>query len=66
MPSGEFDAEGVLLEEGIKEDSLTLAGFLWLQCHFIQLGRLETTWKVLRTFGYGEDLMLREEIIFPK
>lgn len=53
-------------EPGIVDDSLTEAGFLWLQTHFIQKGRLETTWKVLRTFGYGEDLALRENFLYPR
>jgi len=38
--------------------SLTLPGFLFLHALFIERGRLETTWAVLRTFGYGDDLRL--------
>ena len=38
--------------------NLTLAGFLFLHALFIERGRLETTWAVLRTFGYGDDLTL--------
>lgn len=26
---------------------------------------METTWTVLRTFGYGDDLTLREDFLFP-
>jgi hypothetical protein len=40
-----------------------LAGFLYLHKLFIQRGRLETTWTVLRKFGYGDDLVLREDFI---
>lgn len=51
------------LEQGIEKDSLTLAGFLFLHALFIERGRLETTWTVLRRFGYNNDLRLREEIL---
>jgi Ras family protein T1 len=33
---------------------------------FIQRGRLETTWSVLRKFGYGDDLSLREDFLYPQ
>lgn len=51
---------------GIVDGSLTEQGFLWLHTYFIQKGRLETTWKALRTFGYGEDLSLREDWLYPR
>lgn len=40
-------------------------GFIFLHTLFIQKGRLETTWTVLRTFGYGDDLSLREDFLYP-
>ena len=51
---------------GIRNDGLSITGFIWLQNHFIQSGRLETTWKALRTFGYGDDLNLSESFLFPR
>jgi hypothetical protein len=45
---------------------LTEVGFLYLHTIFIQRGRLETTWTVLRRFGYAEDLRLTEEFLYPK
>lgn len=33
---------------------------------FIQRGRLETTWTVLRRFGYDDNLMLRNELLAPE
>lgn len=45
---------------------LTEEGFLYLHTIFIQRGRLETTWTVLRKFGYAEDLRLRESFLCPK
>ncbi|KAF8442938.1 P-loop containing nucleoside triphosphate hydrolase protein [Boletus edulis BED1] len=53
-------------EGGVREDGLTEAGFLYLHTIFIQRGRLETTWTVLRKFGYGEDLRLTESFLLPK
>jgi Ras family protein T1 len=45
---------------------LTEEGFLTLHTKFIQKGRLETTWTVLRKFGYGEDLALKEAFLYPR
>lgn len=50
----------------VVDDGLTEAGFLYLNTIFIQGGRLETTWTVLRSFGYGEDLKLVESFLSPK
>ncbi|CAO3597898.1 unnamed protein product [Absidia cylindrospora] len=50
---------------GVTEDGLTEAGFSYLHSLFIQKGRLETTWTVLRKFGYGDDLSLREDFLLP-
>ena len=51
---------------GLRDNELTEEGFLYLLTHFIQLGRQETTWSVLRKFGYGEDLKLTEDFLYPK
>lgn len=51
--------------EGLCEDSVNLEGFLFLHRLFIQRGRLETTWTVLRRFGYDDDLSLREDYLNP-
>ncbi|KAJ1553094.1 ERMES complex Ca(2+)-binding regulatory GTPase gem1, partial [Nowakowskiella sp. JEL0078] len=42
-----------------------VVGFLYLNTTFIQRGRLETTWAVLRKYGYGDDLLLREDFLWP-
>ncbi|KAI8825154.1 EF hand associated-domain-containing protein [Fimicolochytrium jonesii] len=52
-------------EEGVEDNGLTETGFLFLHTLFVQRGRLETTWTVLRRFGYGDDLSLREEFLCP-
>jgi mitochondrial Rho GTPase 1 len=51
---------------GVRNGSLTEQGFLYLLTSFIQQGRQETTWAVLRKFGYGEDMKLTEEYLYPK
>lgn len=55
-----------LAEDGVLNDGLTETGFLYLHTMFIQRGRLETTWTVLRKFGYAEDLRLTESYLAPK
>ncbi|GAV63169.1 EF_assoc_1 domain-containing protein/EF_assoc_2 domain-containing protein/Miro domain-containing protein [Cephalotus follicularis] len=51
------------LEEGVNERGLTLTGFLFLHALFIEKGRLETTWTVLRKFGYNNEIKLADELI---
>jgi mitochondrial Rho GTPase 1 len=41
-----------------KDGFLSAEGFLYLHMLFVQKGRLETTWIVLRKFGYTDDLRL--------
>ncbi|KAF8919048.1 EF hand associated-domain-containing protein [Mucidula mucida] len=53
-------------EGGVRDGGLTEDGFLYLHTIFIRRGRLETTWTVLRKFGYAEDLRLTEEFLSPK
>lgn len=50
-------------EGGLNADgSLTVRGFIYLHTLFVQKGRLETTWIVLRKFGYDDDLRLKVEV----
>ena len=48
---------------GVSDLGLTLEGFLFLHALFIEKGRPETTWAVLRKFGYDDDLKLRDDIL---
>nr|CAD7265353.1 unnamed protein product [Timema shepardi] len=41
-------------------------GFLFLHCLFIQRGRNETTWAVLRKFGYNDNLQITKEYLHPR
>ena len=51
------------LVEGVNDRGLTLSGFLFLHALFIEKGRLETTWTVLRKFGYNNDIKLSDDLI---
>ncbi|XP_035516397.1 mitochondrial Rho GTPase 1b isoform X3 [Morone saxatilis] len=53
------------LSDGVCDNGLTLKGFLFLHTLFIQRGRHETTWTVLRRFGYDDDLELNQDYLFP-
>ncbi|XP_041076689.1 mitochondrial Rho GTPase 1-like isoform X1 [Polyodon spathula] len=53
------------VSDGVFDNGLTLKGFLFLHTLFIQRGRHETTWTVLRRFGYGDDLELTQDYLFP-
>lgn len=52
--------------KGISPYGLTLSGFLTLHLLFVQRGRLETTWTVLRKFSYEDNLMLKDSFLHPK
>lgn len=41
-----------------RDGSLSVEGFIFLHTLFVQKGRLETTWIVLRKFGYDDDMRL--------
>jgi EF hand associated len=47
----------------VNSSGLTLSGFLFLHALFITKGRLETTWAVLRKFGYNTSLHLSDEVL---
>ncbi|XP_017140810.1 mitochondrial Rho GTPase isoform X2 [Drosophila miranda] len=51
--------------DGIYNDAVTLKGFLFLHCLFIQRGRNETSWAVLRRFGYNDQLEMCQEYLRP-
>lgn len=46
-------------KDGIRPDgAISVEGFIFLHTLFVQKGRLETTWIVLRKFGYDDDMRL--------
>lgn len=48
------------IDKGVSENA-----FLYMNQSFVQNGRTETTWTILRKFGYGPDLELTEEYLYP-
>uniref|UniRef100_A0A8C4FDI8 Mitochondrial Rho GTPase n=1 Tax=Catagonus wagneri TaxID=51154 RepID=A0A8C4FDI8_9CETA len=50
---------------GVQDGRLTLDGFLFLNTLFIQRGRHETTWAILRRFGYSDSLELTADYLSP-
>uniref|UniRef100_A0A8C8W2Z9 Mitochondrial Rho GTPase n=1 Tax=Peromyscus maniculatus bairdii TaxID=230844 RepID=A0A8C8W2Z9_PERMB len=50
---------------GVQDNRLTLEGFLFLNTLFIQRGRHETTWTILRRFGYSDSLELTSDYLCP-
>uniref|UniRef100_A0A8B9SAK8 Mitochondrial Rho GTPase 2 n=1 Tax=Apteryx owenii TaxID=8824 RepID=A0A8B9SAK8_APTOW len=51
--------------DGVQDNGLTLNGFLFLNTLFIQRGRHETTWTILRRFGYDDELELTDDYLYP-
>jgi len=52
-------------DDGLRDNCITLKGFLLMHNQFIEKGYLEMTWAVLRRFGYGDDVELRREFLHP-
>uniref|UniRef100_A0A8D0D1G3 Mitochondrial Rho GTPase n=1 Tax=Sander lucioperca TaxID=283035 RepID=A0A8D0D1G3_SANLU len=52
--------------DGVQDNGLTLNGFLFLNTLFIQRGRHETTWTILRKFGYDDNLDLTDDYLYPE
>jgi len=69
LESGTLDSlKAVVMKscpEGIDSNGLTLQGFITLNSLFIQRGRHETTWTILRKFGYDDDLNIVTEDLVP-
>ncbi|XP_057325248.1 mitochondrial Rho GTPase isoform X1 [Microplitis mediator] len=62
------DVKAVLsknINDGTCNGCVTMKGFMYLQCLFIQRGRNETTWAALRKFGYDNELQMSKEYIHP-
>lgn len=53
------------ISDGVLAGGLTVKGFLFLHTLFIQRGRHETTWTVLRKFGYDDNLQLTKDYLWP-
>ncbi|CAN7056244.1 hypothetical protein IGI04_014068 [Brassica rapa subsp. trilocularis] len=49
--------------DGVTDLGLTLPGFLFLFSLFIERGRPETAWAILRKFGYNDSLELNTDLL---
>ncbi|KAI7755555.1 hypothetical protein M8C21_014096, partial [Ambrosia artemisiifolia] len=68
LPSQVIGIKGVVqqtLPEGVNENGITLAGYLFLHTVFFEQGSPETTWTILRKHGYGNDIRLRDDHLLP-
>lgn len=52
-------------ENGLNKRGFTLEGFIFLHKLFIERGRNETMWTVLRKFGYDDELQLSKDYLYP-
>lgn len=50
------------LPQGVVDNGLSLSGFLFLHALFMERGSFETTWAVLRTYGYTNELTLTDDL----
>lgn len=50
----------------VPEKGITKDGFLMLNKIYVEKGRHETTWAILRAFRYTDSLCLDDAILFPK
>lgn len=57
--------EGVAVPSATRLPASLATGFLFLNMLFIQRGRHETTWTILRRFGYGDTLELTPDYLVP-
>ncbi|KAI8463172.1 MAG: hypothetical protein J3K34DRAFT_527193 [Monoraphidium minutum] len=48
------------MPEGLGDTGLLFPGFMYLHTLFLTRGRLESTWAVLRAFGYDQDLRISD------
>jgi len=53
------------ISDGVRDNGLTFQGFLFLNSLFIQRGRHETTWAILRRFGYTDEMELPPTYLRP-
>lgn len=63
---GIFDSVTKEVEGGVRDGGVTEEGFLHLTKTFVWKGKSETIWKMLIKHGYGNDLKLTEEFLYPK
>ncbi|KAL3136163.1 hypothetical protein ABBQ32_007179 [Trebouxia sp. C0010 RCD-2024] len=61
--AGVKEVVGERLPGGLSNNGLTLKGFLFLHALFIEKARTETVWTVLRSFGYSDELLIKDDLL---
>ncbi|KAF6252047.1 EF hand associated-domain-containing protein [Scenedesmus sp. NREL 46B-D3] len=51
------------MADGLNDAGLLFPGFMYLHTLFLTRGRLESTWTVLRLFGYNEQLRIADSVL---
>ncbi|KAI8466496.1 MAG: hypothetical protein J3K34DRAFT_460850 [Monoraphidium minutum] len=51
------------MPEGLGDAGLTFPGFMYLHTLFLTRGRLESTWAVLKAFGYDQELRISDAVL---
>uniref|UniRef100_A0A383VCR8 Mitochondrial Rho GTPase n=1 Tax=Tetradesmus obliquus TaxID=3088 RepID=A0A383VCR8_TETOB len=51
------------MADGLSDAGLLFPGFMYLHTLFLTRGRLESTWTVLRLFGYNEQLRISDSVL---
>uniref|UniRef100_A0A668RQ18 Mitochondrial Rho GTPase n=1 Tax=Oreochromis aureus TaxID=47969 RepID=A0A668RQ18_OREAU len=60
------DNDRILSDAELNSFQVLFEGFLFLNTLFIQRGRHETTWTILRKFGYDDNLELTDDYLYPE
>ncbi|KAI2804670.1 Mitochondrial Rho GTPase 2 [Blomia tropicalis] len=55
-----------IIPDGVYENGITLSGFMFLLTFFIQRGRHELIWIVLRKFGYNNAVAFNDDYLYPE
>lgn len=55
-----------LMPDCAGEKGITARGFLLLNKFFVESGRHETVWGILRAFNYTDSLSIDEKVLYPK
>lgn len=51
------------MPDGLGDSGLMFPGFMYLHTLFLTRGRLESTWTVLKTFGYSHELRIADSVL---
>ncbi|VDP90992.1 unnamed protein product [Echinostoma caproni] len=61
-----FPPRSLIIGPIVSSSTVHATGFLFLHLIFVQKGRHETTWTVLRQFGYDNQIRLSSDFLYPR